>query len=183
MKKRRTYLFCLSALLILLLGCVTAEAKPAAETLKTETKMAVKQKSPGKYVKKGRYYKWHKLPSYMSNCYMPSGDFLTVIDRSSTHIRFVIEHCGVNGSPIYYTNLIRVKVSKNKTSTFRWKDSWGNRGTGRITFKKGQAVIQMKYTKTSRLNRWGWPKKMTIPFKTSKITAKQRKAILKEMNF
>lgn len=177
MKKRKTYLFCLFALLILLLGCVTAEAKPAAKTSKTKTKVAVKQKSPGKYVKKGCYYKMNKLPSRMSN-HVPSGDFLTVLNRSKTHIRFVIEHYGVDGSPMYYTNVIRVRATKNQTYTFRWKDSWFNKGTGRITFKKGKAVIEMKYTERSRFNRWDWPKKMTIPFKTSKITAEQRKALL-----
>ena len=59
---------------------------------------------------------------------------------------------GINASPLYETKVITAKLKK-KTASFKWEDSWGNSGTGKIKLYKGYIKIKMKQTKTSSWNR------------------------------
>lgn len=63
-----------------------------------------------------------------------------------------ISYCGVNGSPLYETKIITAKRSGKKL-TFKWEDSWCNKGKGTIKLYKGYLKIKMKQTYTAKWNR------------------------------
>ena len=67
-------------------------------------------------------------------------------------IRFQISKAGVNGSPIYNSNIIKAKLKNNKAS-FQWKDTWGNSGTGKLKLFNGYVKLKIKQTYTSQWNR------------------------------
>ena len=67
-------------------------------------------------------------------------------------IRFQISKAGVNGSPIYNSNIIKAKLKNNKAS-FQWKDTWGNSGTGKLKLFNGYVKLKIKQTYTARWNR------------------------------
>lgn len=68
-------------------------------------------------------------------------------------ITFQIDKGGLNGSPLYMTKIVKAKIKKNKAS-FKWTDTWGNKGKGTIILKKKhKIVLSMKTTKSSGYNR------------------------------
>lgn len=67
-------------------------------------------------------------------------------------VRFQISKAGVNGSPIYNSNVIKAKLKGKKTS-FRWKDTWGNSGTGKLKFGKNCVKVKVNQLQTARMNR------------------------------
>lgn len=67
-------------------------------------------------------------------------------------IRFQISKAGVNGSPIYNSNIIKAKLKNNKAS-FQWKDTWGNSGTGKLKLFNGSVKLKIKQTYTAQWNR------------------------------
>lgn len=125
------------------------------------TKCTVKVTKNNNYVKQGVYSKTYDSPNPWST---GAGDFFTVQIISSRKIKFMVQHHGVNYSPIYQTNVITAKVKDNKVSNFSWKDSWGNSGTGSLIFGKNKATLKMKTVKKSNLNRWLWYDTLTFHF-------------------
>lgn len=123
--------------------------------------------------KKGIYQKTYQYGASSWVTEQPA-NALIVTKISGKKISFVLEHYGVNGLPLYQTNTITATLKSNKVSSFKWKDSWENSGTGSIKFTSKKATITMKTTKTASRNRWGWWKKETLTFK-KKATAKQNK--------
>lgn len=71
---------------------------------------------------------------------------------TSTKVRLQLEKLGVNGSPIYATAPITAK-RKGNTVSFKWKDTWGNSGTGTLKLYKGYVKLKVKQTHTARWNR------------------------------
>lgn len=71
---------------------------------------------------------------------------------TSTKVRLQLEKLGVNGSPIYATAPITAK-RKGNTVSFKWKDTWGNSGTGTLKLYKGYVKLKVKQTYTARWNR------------------------------
>ena len=67
-------------------------------------------------------------------------------------IRFQISKAGVNGSPIYNSNIIKAKLKNNKAS-FQWKDTRGNSGTGKLKLFSGYVKLKIKQTYTAQWNR------------------------------
>lgn len=55
---------------------------------------------------------------------------LVVTKLTKKKVSFVVEHYGINGSPLYQTSTITAPLKKNKVTKFKWADSWGNKGTG-----------------------------------------------------
>lgn len=138
-------------------GKVTISATANGKT----AKCVVTVKKAPDYVKQGEYEKEHPAAGIR----YPSSDYVWVQKLSGGKVKFAAAHYGVNGSPIYYTNVITAKVVNNKAS-FTWRDSWGNSGTGSLTFGSVSVKLQMKTTKyTSGFNRWGWYESLTVPFK------------------
>lgn len=144
-------------------------------------KCTVTVKKNTTYAKTGVYLKETKisgLPVYYAN---PS-DCLVVVKKSGGKIKFVVEHYGLNGSPIYQTNTITTKLNGNKTGTFKWKDSWGNSGTGRLTFKKNKVTVKMNVKKQASVNRWLWLDSITLPYTDQKLTPTE-KAYYADINY
>lgn len=154
-------------------GTATITAKANGKTAKCT--ITVKKKTTS-YVKQGEYGQIGDAPKAGT---IGAGDFVTVLKVSDSKIKFVAEHYGVNGSPIYQTNVITAKVSNNKVSKFTWTDSWGNSGTGSLTFRKNKVILKMKTTSTAQINRWGWYSSVTLPFRESMTTAKVRSYLKK----
>lgn len=123
--------------------------------------------------KKGVYQKTYTPNASFRVVYKPC-DALIVTKISGKKISFVVEHSGVNGSPLYQTNTITATLKNNKVSKFKWKDTWGNSGTGSIKFAGKKATITMKTKKMASINRWGWWTKKTLSFKR-KATAREKK--------
>ena len=99
--------------------------------------------------KTGTYSKTFKLKEKVEShpCYM-----VTVNKVKNKKIRFQITYLGRNASPIYESNVINAKL-KNKTAFFKWKDNWGNAGTGKIKLYNGYIKIKVDETKTAGGNR------------------------------
>ncbi|MDO4339526.1 MAG: Ig-like domain-containing protein [Eubacteriales bacterium] len=146
-------------------GTAVITAKANGKTAKCT--VTVKENTAS-YVKQGEYSRINAAPRPGS---IGAGDFVTVQKLSGGKIRFVAEHYGVNGSPIYQTNVITAKLSGNKVSKFSWKDTWGNSGTGSLIFGKNKVTLKMKTTVLSKWNRWGWQESVTLPFKKSMTTS------------
>lgn len=125
-------------------------------------------------VKEGIYQKVY-TPQTPVKVYVKPFDGLAVLKVHGGKIKFLIDHGGVNGSPYYSTPVITAKIKNGKVKRFKWKDSWGNSGTGSMTFKKNKVTIKMNTKKIAKINRWLWWKKVTLKFKTSKITSEQKK--------
>lgn len=118
------------------------------------------------HVKKGMYSKEYDVSGYSDGVYDKPSDYFLVLKTSKNKIKFLAGHAGVNGSPLYETNVITATVKNNKISSFKWKDTWGNKGKGSITFKKNKVTIKMKATSLSQFNRWMWNESVTIPYKS-----------------
>lgn len=78
-----------------------------------------------------------------------ASDDVAVVKAGKGKISFIVEHYGKNRSPIYQTNTIIASYDNNKVSSFRWKDSWGNSGSGKLKFGKNKVTVRMKVTKKS----------------------------------
>lgn len=100
----------------------------------------------------GTYQQTYKVPkSYGKVIIKPT--YAVVINKiAKGKIRFQVEFVGVNGSPLYQTNVITAKL-KNKTTSFKWRDTWGNSGKGKMKLYKNYVKIKMIQTKTSGINR------------------------------
>ncbi len=77
---------------------------------------------------------------------------VTINKVKKNKIKFQVTYVGINASPLYETKVITAKVKK-KAVSFKWEDTWGNSGTGKIKLYKGYIKIKMKQTKTSDWNR------------------------------
>ncbi len=97
----------------------------------------------------GTYYKKYKTGEKLTAQPMYS---VTINKIKNKKIKFQVAYFGRNASPFYETNIITAKL-KNKTASFKWKDSWGNSGTGKLKLGKGYVKIKMKQTKNSKWNR------------------------------
>lgn len=140
---------------------------------KTARCVVTVKKAPD-YVKQAEYSKVNKAPR---PGYMGASDEVSIQKFNNGWIKFVAAHYGVNGSPIYVTNIIAAKVVNNRAS-FSWKDSWDNAGTGTLTFGKYSVTLRMKMTKVNSFNRWGWQESITLPYKKS-LTNSQMKDVYK----
>lgn len=112
----------------------------------------------------GVYQKTYKVSAGYKVMTRPA-NVLVVTKVSGKKITFVVEHYGINASPLYQTNTITATIKKNKVSKFKWKDSWGNSGTGSLKFSGKKVTVAMKTKKTASLNRWGWWNKETLTYK------------------
>lgn len=67
-----------------------------------------------------------------------------IIDEISSNgkVRFQVDLAGINTNYFYSTPIITAKIKKNKAK-FKWKDEWGDNGTGKITFVKGGKKIKL----------------------------------------
>lgn len=161
-------------------GKVTAKAPGKVNiTARANGKVAkcvivVKKKSTAGYAKAGLYSKeysvstsGYQVTANPSNCFIVAG-------ISGNKIKFVVEHYGVNGSPIYTTNTITATIKNNKVSRFNWVDSWGNRGYGSLSFGKSRVTVKMKTTHSASSNRWGWYSSETMSYER-KLTSSEKK--------
>ena len=99
----------------------------------------------------GEYQKRYKAQASFPIWLQPA--YGLVINRiKNGKIRFQISKAGVNGSPIYNTNIIRTSIKKNKAS-FQWKDTWGNSGTGKLKLARGDVKLKVTQTYTAKWNR------------------------------
>lgn len=99
----------------------------------------------------GTYQKVYKLSKAYKKAYPPIYT-VTINKVTKNKIRFQVEYLGINGSPIYQSNVITSKL-KSKASSFKWKDTWGNSGKGKIKLYKNYIKIKMVQTKTAKWNR------------------------------
>ena len=107
------------------------------------------QAASGKYT--GTYTKTWSVSSNMTVTIRPS--YSVIVNKvTSTKVRLQLEKLGVNGSPIYATAPITAK-RKGNTVSFKWKDTWGNSGTGALKLYKGYVKLKVKQTYTARWNR------------------------------
>lgn len=97
----------------------------------------------------GSYYKTYKVEGRIS--YPPTYG-VTINKVKNNKAKFQVTYLGRNASPLYETNVITAKI-KNKTVSFKWKDTWGNSGTGKLRLYNGYVKIKMKQTKTAEWNR------------------------------
>lgn len=144
----------------------TATIKATANGKTKSCKITVK-KNPLKNIKTGVY------STFTSES--KSSDDVVVVSAANGRIKFVVEHYGVYGSPIYQTNTITATYNNNKVSKFSWTDSWGNSGTGKLVFGKKKVTVYMTVKKQSSSNRWLWDKKKAIKYQR-KLTASEKKA-------
>lgn len=101
--------------------------------------------------KTGQYQKKYKTQVSFPVWSEPA--YGVVINRiKNGKVRFQISRAGVNGSPIYNSNVIKAKLKNNKAS-FQWKDTWGNSGTGKLKFSGRYVKLKIKQTYTADLNR------------------------------
>ena len=99
----------------------------------------------------GTYTKTWSVSSNMTVTIKPS--YSVIVNKvTSTKVRLQLEKLGVNGSPIYATAPITAK-RKGNTVSFKWKDTWGNSGTGTLKLYKGYVKLKVKQTYTARWNR------------------------------
>ena len=94
------------------------------------------QAASGKYT--GTYTKTWSVSSNMTVTIKPS--YSVIVNKVT------------NGSPIYATAPITAK-RKGNTVSFKWKDTWGNSGTGTLKLYKGYVKLKVKQTYTARWNR------------------------------
>ena len=53
-----------------------------------------------------------------------------------------------------YSNITPITAKrKGNTVSFKWKDTWGNSGTGTLKLYKGYVKLKVKQTYTARWNR------------------------------
>ena len=101
--------------------------------------------------KTGQYQKKYKAQVSFPVWVQPA--YGVAVNRIKTgKIRFQISKAGVNGSPIYNSNIIKAKLKNNKAS-FQWKDTWGNSGTGKLKLFNGYVKLKIKQTYTAQWNR------------------------------
>lgn len=146
-------------------GQTTITAQANGKTAKC--KITVK-KNPVKDIKTGMYSNFTSVSK--------ASDDVAVVKAGNGKIMFVVEHYGRNGSPIYQTNTITASYDNNKVSSFTWKDSWENSGTGKLKFGKNKVTVYMKVIKKSDfINRWMWNDKITIKYQR-KLEASEKEA-------
>ncbi|MCC8067743.1 MAG: Ig-like domain-containing protein [Clostridiales bacterium] len=149
-------------------GTVVIKATANGKTAKC--KVTVKENPAGK-IKTGMYSTYTAESS--------ASDDVVVLSAKNGKIKFVVEHYGAYGDPMYYTNTITAVYNNNKVSSFKWTDSWGNSGTGKLVFGTNKVTVTMKATSTSMFNRWGWDawtnNKKTISY-SRKLTSSEKKA-------
>ena len=134
MKKTRKKMMMYIAVFLLLLGNSAPVYTQAAS--KTGTYLKVYK------VKRDSRYPVYIQPSY--------GIVINRIKRGN--IRFQISKCGLNGSPLYETNIINARLKNNK-AVFTWKDGWSNQGNGVLKLGKGYVRLKMTQTVTAKWNR------------------------------
>lgn len=136
MKKMMKKLTVLALALMMVLVTVPAEPVQAAPDY------------TGTYVKKYKA-KGYKKSSWPRYC-------VTINQVKGKKIRFQIHKYGLDGIYVYYIENIDAKI-KNKTVSFKWKDSWGNKGKGTMKLSKNEVKLKMKQTRTGR-----WPNRSTL---------------------
>lgn len=159
-------------------GKVTITARVNGKSAKC-TIIVKKKKTKTSNVREGYYSKSYKVTGYPNGVvqYNPC-DSLCVLDVKGNKIKFVVSHVGVNGSPLYETNVITASIKNNRVSSFKWNDSWGNNGTGSLSFSGKQVTVKMKVTKQASINRWMWKSKVTLPYKKP-VSKETKNAYLK----
>ena len=87
-------------------------------------------------------------------------------------VKFRVVYTAPKGIYLYATDIITVPVNGKKAS-FKWKDGWGNEGTGKLEFvKKHKIKLTMKQTYTASRNRNSLALKKTV---TCKYVSKTKK--------
>ena len=71
---------------------------------------------------------------------------------SNGKVTFNVEKYGVNYSSIYAIETVTAKL-KNKKASFKWRDSWDNRGTGTLIIGTKTIKLNLKQTKNGGFNR------------------------------
>ena len=71
---------------------------------------------------------------------------------SNGKVVFDVEKYGMNYSSIYATETITAKL-RNKKASFKWRDSWDNRGTGTLIIGTKKIKLNLKQTKNGDVNR------------------------------
>lgn len=145
-------------------GSATITARANGKTAKCKVTV---RKNPVKNIKTGVYSNFTSQSK--------ASDDVVIVKAANGKIKFVVEHYGGYGSPIYQTNTITATYNNNKVSSFSWKDSWGNSGTGKLVFGKKKVTVYIKTKKKASLNRWLWFDKVTIKYQR-KLGATEKKA-------
>lgn len=101
----------------------------------------------------GKYSKIYKIDTKMFYRVFYQPEYSVTVNKiKNNKITFQVMYAGINGSPLHLTKIITAKLKK-RTASFKWKDGWGNSGTGTIKLYKGYVKIKMKQKKANRLNR------------------------------
>lgn len=83
---------------------------------------------------------------------------LIVLKVSGNRIKFLFTFMSASGRMVD-TNVITARISGNKVSAFRWKDSNGKTGTGTLSFGQKKVTIRMKSA-----GYYLWPTKAVFRF-------------------
>lgn len=116
---------------------------------------SVSEASVKKYVTSKNFVGTYYLKGSYKTANEKHGAYNVTIGKltKSGDMTLYISYVGQNYSPLYETSVIKTKVKGNK-ATFKWEDSWGNKGKGTITLtKKHRFNLTMKVTKESDYNR------------------------------
>ncbi|MBR1629033.1 MAG: hypothetical protein IJ679_07195, partial [Lachnospiraceae bacterium] len=130
--KKKTFLFT-TTMVAALVGCF----------LFGTSVQAAKHFETGNYSK--RYF-------YDDNGEEYAASFVNIEKVKKGRIWFTTGYVGLNGSPIYETNVIQKKINAGQVK-FSWKDSWENSGTGILKPGDGCVKLKMKVTKQAKVNR------------------------------
>jgi hypothetical protein len=117
--------------------------------------ISVSEASVKKYVTSKNFVGTYYMKGFYKDANEEHGAYNVTIGelKKSGNMTLYISYLGRNYSPIYGTNVIKTKLKGNK-ATFKWKDSWGNKGKGSITLtKKHRFNLTVKVTKKSEFNR------------------------------
>jgi hypothetical protein len=116
---------------------------------------SVSEASVKKYVTSKNFVGTYYMKGFDKTANEEHGAYNVTIGKlkKSGDLTLYISYIGRNYSSICVTDVIKTRVKGNK-ATFKWKDSWGNKGKGIITLtKKHRFNLTMKETKSSEFNR------------------------------
>lgn len=78
---------------------------------------------------------------------------IDILDKSKTKVSFTVTAYSENGMTVSI-EVNNGKISNGK-STFKYTDSWGNKGKGTICFSKKTVYLKLKETKQDPTALWG----------------------------
>ena len=107
---------------------------------------AASSKYAGTYTKVG-YVSSSNITVNLKPCYS-----VIVNKVTNKKVTLQLEKLGINASPFYATYPITGN-RKGNTVTFKWRDTWGNSGTGTLKLYNGYVKLKVKQVQSSRWNR------------------------------